>query len=109
MGILEKNNTFKFLNKVVNGNGCYSADVILDGKAFEKTFFPQNWSQKEVAEKIYEAYYNFIKSGVPLELEKNGKYFITGYTNEGIKIEMYVTQKGLIATAYPVLKKRVLK
>ena len=104
MGAVEKSNVFKFLNKVINENGCYSADIIVDGKKFEKTFFPQHWSQKEVADKIYEAYYNSIKNGTPLELGRGGKYFIKGYTNEGIKIEMYITQKGLITTAYPVLK-----
>jgi hypothetical protein len=104
MGAVEKSKVFKFLNKVIKENGCYSADIVVDGKTFPKTFFPQHWSQKEVAEKIYEAYHNFIKSGVPLELGRGGKYFIKGCTNEGIEIEMYITQKGLITTAYPVFK-----
>jgi hypothetical protein len=104
MGAVEKSRAFKFLNKVMNENGCYSADIVLEGRTFPKTFFPQHWTQKEVADKIYEAYYNYIKSGATLELGRGGKYFIKGFTNEGIKIEMYITQKGLITTAYPVFK-----
>ncbi len=104
MGAVEKSKAFKFLNKVMNENGCYSADIVLEGKTFPKTFFPQHWSQREVADKIYEAYYNFINSGAPLELGRGGKYVVKGYTSEGIKIEMHVTQKGLITTAYPTFK-----
>ena len=105
MGAVENSNVFKFLNKVIKENGCYSADIIVDGKYFEgKTFFPQHWSQEEVISKIYEAYANATKNGAPLKLEKDGKYLVRGLTNEGIRIEMHITQKGVIKTAYPTFK-----
>ncbi len=103
MGAVEKSKAFKFLNKIVNENGCYSADIVLNGKSFPKTFFPQHWSQEDVVKKIYEAYYNFRKSGA-IALEKGGKYLIDGVTNEGITIRMYVTKGGKIVTAYPKLR-----
>jgi hypothetical protein len=53
-----------------------------------------------VIEKIYEAYNNFVKAGLEAEFEK-GKYLIRGFTDEGIKIEMYITTSGHIKTAYP--------
>ena len=101
---IEKSGVLDFTNKVFNEHGCYSADLIIDGKSFTKTFFPKNWSRKEVSGKIYEAYGNFIKSGVIPELRNDGKYRIVGLTNEGIAIEMHITQKGLIKTAYPVFE-----
>ena len=105
MGAIENSNVFQFVNKVVKENGCYSADIIVDGKCFrDKTFFPQHWTQEEVISNIYETYANATKSGVPLKLEKDGKYLIRGLTNEGIKIEMHITQKGVIKTAYPTFK-----
>lgn len=104
MGAIEKSKAFKFVNKVIKENGCYSATLIIDGIETKKTFFPQYWSQEDVVKKIYEAYYNYIKSGAPLKLEKNGKYIVHGLTNEGITIEMHITQKGLIKTAYPIVK-----
>lgn len=80
-------------------------DIVVGEKYIpDKTFFPQHWSQEEVISKIYEAYTNATKSGVPLKLEKDGKYLVRGLTNEGIKIEMHITQKGVIKTAYPTFK-----
>lgn len=99
--MIEKMDRFKFVDKIVRENGCYSAKVyygehlIKDG-----TFFPAHWSREQVIEKIYEAYNNFVKSGAKAELE-GGKYYIKSTTNEGIKIEMYITTNGHIKTAYP--------
>ncbi len=103
MGAIEKSKVFKFLNKVIKENGCYSVDIVVDGKTIPKTFFPQHWTQKEVADKIYEAYYNFRKSGA-IAPEKGGKYVIDGLTNEGITVRMFVTKGGEIVTAYPKLQ-----
>lgn len=102
MGAVEKSNVFKFSNKIINENGCYSANIIIDSIEAKKTFFPQHWTQQEVADKIYEAYYNFRKSGT-IAQEKGGKYLIDGLTNEGITIRMFITKKGEIVTAYPKL------
>jgi hypothetical protein len=58
---------------------------------------------QKVIEKIYEAYGNFVKSGIPLELQNDGKYLARGVIEGNVKIEMYITTKGKIVTAYPKL------
>jgi hypothetical protein len=102
---MEKSNAIQLTNKVVKDNGCYIADLIIDGLRIpDKTFFPANWSREQVVSKIYEAYENFVKSGVTPELNRQGKYIINGYTSEGIKIQMIITRKGHMKTAYPYFK-----
>ena len=104
MGAVEKSGLMKFV-RTAEKNGCYMADIIVDGKHIPgKTFFPQHWSREQVIEKIYEAYADFTKSGITPELNPQGKYIIHGYTNEGIKIEMIMTQKGHMKSAYPSFK-----
>lgn len=104
MGAIEKSNIFKFANKIIQENGCYSANLVVDGREISKTFFPQHWTQETVVSKIYEAYNNFINNGGILTLEKDGKYIVEGLTNEAITIRMHITQKGLIKTAFPIIK-----
>jgi hypothetical protein len=60
--------------------------------------------RKQVAEKIYEALDDFIKSGAPFVAKNNGKFKIQGTIKEGVNIEMCITQKGEILTAYPLLR-----
>ena len=75
----------------------------MDGNSKEKTFFPAHWSRGKVIDKICEAYSNFQKNGgIPI-LEKDGKYSLIGFTNENIEIQMYITKKGQIVTAYPIV------
>jgi hypothetical protein len=105
MNTIEQGGAIQFLNKTVDRFGCYKADLLMCGKTFrDKSFFPANWSREQVVIKIHEAYDNFIKSGKKAVLEANRKYKIQGFTNEGIEIEMCITQKGLIKTAYPLLR-----
>jgi len=102
---IEKSKVIDFLDKVVNEHGYYSARLVENGNHIkDASFFPAHWSRKQVAEKIHEAFNNFIKNGAVIESEKGGKYVINGLTNEGIKIEMYITKAGEITTAYPKLK-----
>jgi hypothetical protein len=84
--------------------GVYKTTLRQNGNMVKKTatFFPAHWSREQVITKIYEAYENFIKSGAIAEIEK-GKYLVRGFTNERVTIEMYITQKGHIVTAYPIL------
>jgi hypothetical protein len=102
MHVIEKTDIFKFVDKVVYEHGFYEARIFY-GEEFVKriTFFPSHWSRKQVIEKIYEAYNNAAKSGVPFK-EQGGKYIIEGLTSEGAKIRMYITKNGIIKTAYPV-------
>ena len=104
MGAIENSGLMKFV-RTAEKNGCYMADIIVNEQRIPgKTFFPQHWSREEVIEKIYEAYANFINSGATPELSKNGKYIINSATNEGIEIRMYITKKGQMTTAYPIIK-----
>lgn len=104
MNAIEKSGAIEFANKVMHKNGFYSADLIIDGMKTPKTFFPSEWPREKVVEKIYEAYHNFIKSGVIPKPRPNEKYLISGTIAEGIDIEMWVTKKGKVVTAYPLLK-----
>jgi len=102
---IEKSGAIQFINKIVNEHGCYKASLIIDGLEIpKKTFFPAHWSRQQVIEKIYEAYDNFIKSGMTCDVCKNGKYKINGFTKEGIEIEMFFNKNGQMATAYPIVK-----
>ena len=104
---IQNSDILKFTNKIIDKHGCYSTDLVMDGlpRIPDKTFFPAHWSREDVIKKIYEAYDDFKKSGVNAALIPNGTYKINGFTTEGIKIEMLVTQKGVINTAYPKLGK----
>jgi hypothetical protein len=90
---------FRYSEACFGEASLYSAGEIKRGK----TFFPSDWSREKVISAIYEVYENFIQSGVRPLLAKDGKYELSGFTKEGIKIEMYITQNGTIATAYPKL------
>jgi hypothetical protein len=102
MGKIEKSGVFEFVNKVVDKTGFYKAELLYRGESVKEiTFFPAHWSRKEVISKIYEAYDNFIKENAVAELKPDGKFRLQGLTNEGVTIEMYITQQGKITTAYP--------
>lgn len=102
---LERTGIIKFTNKVLHENGFYKADLVYQGETIKRgaTFFPSEWHREKVISKIYEAYDNFVKSGASLELTRDQKFFVKSMTNEGVKIEMYITQNGKIVTAYPKL------
>jgi len=104
MGAIEQSGLIKFVNKVIDKTGVYSATIIVNGTEIPgKTFFPAIWSRKQVMAAIFEAYDNFKKSGIEPVLRNDLKYKIRGITKEGIEIEMYVTQNMLITSAYPIL------
>jgi hypothetical protein len=100
---IEKSGAIKFANKVMYEHGFYTVDLIIDGKGFSKSLFPAEWPREKVISKIYEAYENYIKSGRIPTLGPSGKYIIRGFIEEGIEIELCITQKAKILTAYPVL------
>lgn len=83
----------------------YKADIFISGRYVDtKTFFPAHWSRREVIEKIYATYEDFIKCSMHPALTKDGKYLIKHIVEKGVEIEMYITKNGRIVTAYPVLK-----
>jgi hypothetical protein len=105
MNKIENSGIFEFKNKVISPNGVYKADVMYNGKIakWEGTFFPADWSREKVISKIYEAYDNFIKNGGSPDLMRDRKYKVEGFTQEGIKVVMHITENGLITSAYPKL------
>ncbi len=105
MQTIEKSGVFRFADKIVHESGFYSAELYC-GENFVKniTFFPANWSRKQVIETIYETYTNFIKNGMKPILESNGKYRIDAVLNEQVNIRMHITKDAIIKTAYPILK-----
>lgn len=105
MHYLEKSNLVEFSNKVLYENGFYKATLLYNGDAvkYVATFFPAHWPREKVVKKILEAYKNFLKKNIIPPLKK-GKYKIQGTIEEGIEIEICITQNGRITTAYPILK-----
>ncbi len=104
MGYFEETNFVEMIRKVENEFGYYKADILWKGEIYkDKTFFPKEWPREKVIEKIYEAYGEFMRGKKKPVLGKDGKYKIRGMTKEGIDIEMVITQKGKITTAYPKL------
>ena len=103
-GLIEKNGIIKFTRKIIDKNGCYSAILQMEGvRPVLKTFFPADWSRKQVIDKILEAYESFKRSGINARLAPDGKYEIIGLTQEGIQIKMHITQNGIIKSAYPIV------
>lgn len=106
MGLVEKSGVFKFVKKVVYENGLYKASLLHNGRLVKKsaTFFPSHWSREKVISKIYEAYDNFVNSGAKDWAKRGEKYVVEGSITEGVKIRMFITKKGLITSAYPILQ-----
>ena len=57
------------------------------------TFFPIYMTPQDVVDAINQAYEN---------AERIGNDLYAGITDDGIEIDMYLTSKGKITTAYPV-------
>ncbi len=96
---------FEFADKVMYDHGFWKAKIFYKGDFVKNgTFFPSDWSREKVVSKIFEAYQNAVNSGIKLVPDDSGKYFLEGFTNEGIEIAMHITQKGHIKTVYPVFK-----
>lgn len=101
---IERSKVIDFVNKAINEYGYYNAQLFENGNYIkDASFFPAHWSRRQVADKICEAYSNFIKGGANIMKESGGKYHIVGLTNEGIEIKMYITKAGEITSAYPIL------
>ena len=83
----------------INDLGVYKAQVEVNGipKAGNdgySTFFPKNMNPQEVIDAINEAY----DSRVFIEGTRNT---YTGYTKNGLEIEMYIDANGKIISAFP--------
>lgn len=101
--MIEKSGLIEITNKRIGKNGVYIADILWRGrKIAEKTFFPPEWRQKIVIEKVMEGYKNFLQN-------KNFEKLTVGYkvqclTNCGIELEMYITEYGVVKTVYPLFR-----
>ncbi|HRN77924.1 MAG TPA: EndoU domain-containing protein [Candidatus Dependentiae bacterium] len=103
--IIEQSQSFKFINKITHESGFYKADILVNGKLLkDKTFFPSHWTREQVLDAICQVYDSFVKN-IPKEImEKGGKYVIEASFTDGVKIRMFMTENGLITSAYPILK-----
>lgn len=70
---------------------------------YRSTFFPANWSREKVVDAIFEAYDEFVKSGRALQVNRSDKIIMRGILKDSTKIEICLTKKGRIKTAYPIL------
>ena len=79
-------------------HGVYAGNVMVEGvkKDRRSTFFPKDWTEKQVETAIEEAY----KARKP-DREPS---FYTGQTSSGVEVEMQLNNKGQIHTAYPIYK-----
>ncbi|HNN53175.1 MAG TPA: EndoU domain-containing protein, partial [Pseudomonadota bacterium] len=79
-------------------HGVYEGNVMIEGlkKKARSTFFPKDWTEKQVETAIGEAYRNKRLD------EKSGRY--RGEDAKGVEIEMMLNHKGDIDSAYPVYK-----
>ena len=77
-------------------HGVYGGNVLIDGvkKGDRSTFFPKDWTEKQVESAIEEAYRN-RKPEV-----RSGSY--QGETSTGMKLELRLDGKGRIESAYPI-------
>ncbi len=73
--------------------GVYKATIEIDGRTKFSTFFPESWDRIKVLKSIKEAH-STIKS--------NEAGWYTGTTNEGMKIKMWISDNGMIDTAFPI-------
>lgn len=99
--LIENSGLIRLTNKRMGPCGTYIADVWIGNRCFkDKTFFPANWSQEKIMEKTLEAYKDGLAKEIP-NLTREGKYWLKGFTSEGIEIEMIITQSGDVSTYYP--------
>lgn len=68
----------------------------MNGKTKFSTFFPDSWNRVDVINSIKE-----VRGRV--EFSKAGWY--TGKTNSGMPIKMWLNDKGVVNTAFPVYSK----
>ncbi len=110
MNRIEKSGILEFSNKVMHKDGFYSAELLFNGKTAKRTatFFPVHWTNEQVIDAIFEAYDNFIKKNSTPKIKPNGTFTIHGHLKNDIVIEIYLTKKGEIITAYPLLPQGIV-
>ncbi|MBP1863484.1 hypothetical protein BD780_000807 [Clostridium tetanomorphum] len=76
--------------------GVYKGMVEMNGKTKFSTFFPDSWNRVNIINSIKE-----VHEGI--QFNKAGWY--TGKTSSGMPIKMWLNEKGLVDTAFPVYSK----
>ena len=81
-----------------DSHGVYEGNVMIDGVKKERrsTFFPKDWTEKQVESAIEEAYKNRSPR------QRGGEY--RGSTTGGMDITLRLDGKGNLESAYPVYK-----
>ncbi len=78
------------------------ADVLWDGRAYKKTFFPSNWSREKVIRTMFEEVYkNYTEK---IQSSKNNYFELLGKTIENIEIRIITDEKNQMITFYPTYK-----
>ena len=95
-GLSGANGTIDKIISKPNKYGVYQAEVTILGKKKPRpnSFFPDNWTPKQVLDTIDEAYYNG---------NYNASRNIIEYTNEvGMKLQINLNDNGQIVSAFPI-------
>ena len=77
--------------------GVYEAIIELNGKQKFSTFFPKEWNRVQVLNAVKEAHSS---------LKINGSGWHIGTTKEGMEIKMWINDKGMIDTAFPIYSEK---
>ncbi len=105
MNDIEKSDHIIFKDKEMFKDDFYKANLCLKEQTHQiaKTFFPSHWKHEQVIKAILEAYDHSKKSGQKIMIQSNRTYPIEGVTKSGVKIQIYLTETGKIASAFPIL------
>ena len=103
---LEKAGKIKYQNVVEGPVGSFKAETIINDIRYPaKTYFPPEWNEQKVIEKIFEAFQDLERT---IEIDGQGHYKIIGKTSEGLKIKIiFDPYHSKITTAYPIVKEIV--
>ncbi|MHC1748053.1 MAG: EndoU domain-containing protein [Cellulosilyticaceae bacterium] len=74
----------------------YRATIEINGKTKFSTFFPESWNRVDVTNAIKEAHEG-------IKFNKAGWY--TGNNSSGMQIKMWLNDRGLVDTAFPIYSK----
>lgn len=80
--------------------GTWQAKWEYNGKFKPSTFFPTNWDEISIVDKIFEA---LVKIEF-IEI-RDGGIMLMGSTSEKIAIDLFLSEGGIIKTIYPALKR----
>jgi hypothetical protein len=103
LGKIKKSGLIKYKNLAQHADGFWQAHWKFGNSRYKFSgFFPDHWTPSQVMAKVIEA----MKDIKDIQLQQNGKYELTGYTNDKIKITIILQynpymKSAKIISAYP--------